>query len=435
MMDVWRLFYRMLKPYASYISVQDKRMEFSGGGVLDFWPVDADPEACRGRRYKRVITNEAAKCRYLRTAWDSAITATLVDFGGDSWTGSTPRGRDFFWEMHQRGNGENWDRYPEWMSWTMPTSVNPKIKGLEAWLAQRKKEMPSDIFAQEFEAKFLELTGNFFDRWEPTTKVLVIDNWTQEIVEEWRPWHVIPDEGFSPDQECWGSIDFGTDPTRKTGAFHLYVADSNGGVTVALEVSFQGKQAPEQAQHLCEVLERFGLARPVQPSNRGGKWDIKLRYLVMDWGNTFPPKDARQRHTVYPAEHFQQKGFRVVPAAKEREAGWQDFKWWLSQCVTYTDGEGNEDTYAKLRVMERCKELIRTLPLLQRDPKNHEDIDQSQGEDHWVDSVRYGLRKPKKIEVGEAQRRANNLGLWTPMSDRHLPAALRSMPNTERRAA
>ena len=50
-------------------------------------------------------------------------------------------------------------------------------------MAQRKLELPSDVYAQEHEAKFLELTGNFFDRWEPTTKVLVFDDATGSIVE------------------------------------------------------------------------------------------------------------------------------------------------------------------------------------------------------------------------------------------------------------
>ena len=45
----------------------------------------------------------------------------------------------------------------DWMAWQMPTSVNPHISATE--LEAARHEMPERDFAQEFEARFLQLEG------------------------------------------------------------------------------------------------------------------------------------------------------------------------------------------------------------------------------------------------------------------------------------
>ncbi len=50
--------------------------------------------------------------------------------------------------------------------------------------------------------------------------------------------------------------------------------------------------------------------------------------------------------------------------------------------------KGNADGCAMIFLFDTCKAIIRTLPMLQHDPHNIEDVD-TDGEDHAADSVRY----------------------------------------------
>ena len=50
--------------------------------------------------------------------------------------------------------------------------------------------------------------------------------------------------------------------------------------------------------------------------------------------------------------------------------------------------KGNADGHAMIVFFDTCRAIIRTLPMLQHDPHNIEDVD-SDSEDHAADSARY----------------------------------------------
>lgn len=156
--EVWRATLRLLQPIIKAISVQDRRFELIGGGIIDFWSLDA-PDSARGRKYKRIVIDEAAMIRDLEEAWQEAIRPTLTDFVGDAWFFSTPKGRNFFWSLFQRGPDPLSD---DWMSWQMPTTANPYIDPAEVEAA--RLELPERTFAQEYLAQFLEDGGGVFRR-------------------------------------------------------------------------------------------------------------------------------------------------------------------------------------------------------------------------------------------------------------------------------
>jgi len=134
---------------------QDYRMTLITGGILDFWTLD-NPEAGRGRKYKRTIIDEAAIAPNLKVAWEQSIRQTLVDYRGDAFFFSTPKGRNYFWHIcNQAKSGD-----PEWKYFHALTSENPFIS-LEEIEAARQS-LPADIFRQEYEAEFLEGEGTVF---------------------------------------------------------------------------------------------------------------------------------------------------------------------------------------------------------------------------------------------------------------------------------
>ena len=156
--EVWREVKATFQPITTKSNAQDHRIELLTSGVIEMWSLDT-PDVARGRKYKRALVDEAAMIAGLRNAWQAVIRPTLTDFEGDAWFFSTPRGRNYFGELWERGQDPG---YPEWASWKMPTSANPFIKESEIEAARR--ELPERIFAQEYLAEFIEDGGGVFRR-------------------------------------------------------------------------------------------------------------------------------------------------------------------------------------------------------------------------------------------------------------------------------
>ncbi len=156
MLEVWREVVRILEPIIVRANSADHRIENLAGGVLEFWSLD-NPDNSRGRRYKRVIVDEAAITPKLMEAWQYTIRSTLIDWQGDAYFLSTPKGRNGFWQMWQWGQDPT---MTEWASWQMPSGTNPRIAQSE--LDAMRLTMPERVYQQEVEAQFLEDAGGVF---------------------------------------------------------------------------------------------------------------------------------------------------------------------------------------------------------------------------------------------------------------------------------
>ena len=138
------------------VNVQEKRLEFAGGGSLDFWSLDSF-DSVRGRKYACVVIDEAAMVKDLEEAWLQAIRPTLTDYAGKAWFLSTPKGINFFHSLYERaGEAEQWAR------WQLPTLANPYIMPTEVEAA--KSELPELVFQQEYLAEFVEMSGTLIKR-------------------------------------------------------------------------------------------------------------------------------------------------------------------------------------------------------------------------------------------------------------------------------
>ena len=158
LLDVWRDIVQALTPYTTRKNVQERRIETATGGTLDMWSLDK-PDTARGRKYARVVVDEAAMVPNLMDAWQFVIRPTLVDYQGDGYFLSTPKGRNGFWQMYQWGiDGER----SEWGAWQMPTSDNPYISDIE--IEAMHNTMPERIYQQEILATFIDDAGGVFTR-------------------------------------------------------------------------------------------------------------------------------------------------------------------------------------------------------------------------------------------------------------------------------
>lgn len=137
------------------IRLVDRVVNFPGGGFVAIRSAD-NPDSLRGEGLDFVVMDECAFMQ--KEAWTEAIRPALSDRQGNVLFISTPKGRNWLWEIYQRGiNGEE-----GWQSWTFPTANNPYIAKEEIDAA--KRDLPEMIFRQEYLAEFIDDAGGVFRR-------------------------------------------------------------------------------------------------------------------------------------------------------------------------------------------------------------------------------------------------------------------------------
>lgn len=148
--EVWEDVKHTLKEVVTTKNEQLKQINLIGGGRIDFWSME-EPNSGRGFKYHRVIVDEAEKAKRFEEAWKQTIWPTLLDFKGDGWILSTPKGRNtFFSELAE----DYPKKHDNWMGWQMSTYDNPHIAKSEIDLL--KAQMDDFEFRQEIMAESLD---------------------------------------------------------------------------------------------------------------------------------------------------------------------------------------------------------------------------------------------------------------------------------------
>lgn len=152
-MEVWRSMVDILYDITEIKSETEKRIEIFGGGTIDFWSLE-DPNSIRGRKYKRIVIDEAEAARNLQHAWQEVLRATLADLKGDAWFLSTPRfGSTYFKKLAKI-------IAPDWASHTFTTYDNPHIDPKE--IDDARNQLDEATFRCEFLAEDVTLAVNKF---------------------------------------------------------------------------------------------------------------------------------------------------------------------------------------------------------------------------------------------------------------------------------
>jgi phage terminase large subunit-like protein len=163
--ETWRQFVEVFAPIRRSKNEQEHRLELVTGGVLEMWSMDA-ADTARGRKYKRVFIDEAAMIPNLMEIWNAVIRPMLIDYKGDAFIKSTPKGLNGFWQMFQIGQDEN---NPDWKSWQFPTADNPHIPASE--IEAMRLALPEIIYRQEILAEFIDDQGSVFRRVQEAARV------------------------------------------------------------------------------------------------------------------------------------------------------------------------------------------------------------------------------------------------------------------------
>jgi predicted phage terminase large subunit-like protein len=147
---------RTVSQLGGRVNATEKRIGLPNGGLAEFWTLE-DRDAGRGRRYARVVIDEAAHARYLKDAWEQAIRPTLTDLRGEAMFISTPKGHNYFYELFKFAQTTE-----DWEAFQFPTWTNPFVPADDIEAA--RGALPELVFRQEYGAEFVQLTGGLCKR-------------------------------------------------------------------------------------------------------------------------------------------------------------------------------------------------------------------------------------------------------------------------------
>jgi hypothetical protein len=114
------------------------------GATIRLYGAD-NPDALRGTYFDGVILDEYGDCR--PSLWGEVILPTLADRRGWAVFIGTPKGKNHFYEIHQRATQSD-----DWFSLTLPASQTRRISHEE--LDELRSQMTDAEYRQEFECDF-----------------------------------------------------------------------------------------------------------------------------------------------------------------------------------------------------------------------------------------------------------------------------------------
>jgi hypothetical protein len=174
----------------------------------------AHPESLVGEGLHGAVMAEAAKMK--QSVWTKYVRPTLADFKGWALFNSTPEGRNWFYELWQRGQDPH---QLDWWSAKFPAWVNEHVypqgasekgigmirramearlpitadlmerSGVDPEIISLMQDLTEEAFNQEIGADFNEFVGRVF----------------KEFDEEYH----VRDIEYNPDWPCYGAVDYG----------------------------------------------------------------------------------------------------------------------------------------------------------------------------------------------------------------------------------
>lgn len=145
---------RPAPPETSFDSGRPVILHFKTGTRWEFYSAER-PEGMLGEGVDLVILDEAATMQ--EHIWQQIVRPTLADRKGEALFISTPRGRNWFYNMYQRGQDS---QYRDYESWRFPSMANPYIPA-EEW-EEMEQTLPRAVYEQEILADFISNAASVF---------------------------------------------------------------------------------------------------------------------------------------------------------------------------------------------------------------------------------------------------------------------------------
>lgn len=204
----------------------------------------------RGLTVDYAILDEAAFIK--DEAWSEAIRPTTVVKGKKVLFISTPKGKNYFYELFQLGLSED---YPKYASYKGSSYDTPFIDVEE--IDDAKKTLPDNVFRQEYLAEFIDSGGEVFANLDKNT----FDNYPAPV----------------------GKVFCGIDLGKQEDATVATFIDSNGNV---VDIYRNNKtEWSAMVRDILQLIRKYNATTMVEVNSIG---DVIFEQIKREWQDTHP---------------------------------------------------------------------------------------------------------------------------------------------------
>lgn len=310
----------------------DLQVSLWGGRFLLKGMSAKHPEHLVGEGLHGVIMAEAAKMK--ERVWQQMIFPTLADFRGWAKFNSTPEGRNWFYDLWNKGQKGD----PGWANLRFPSWFNTAVFPLgenDPMIQQWKRDMSPEMFDQEVRAQFGQYVGRVFKQWD----------------EEWH----VRRMGYDRSRPVFLAADYGW---------------TNPNVLLFIQVD------PWQRVHVVsEYYQSHRDADEIVHDLEGNVQDPRHRELWAAARNLYPdPEDPKTSFKLAELGHLNIQG----NTGGELKTRLELIRKWLKDENDHLPF-GHEDRIPRLTVDPSCKNMIREMDAY-RYPKTQGEAGETQPE-------------------------------------------------------
>ena len=204
----------------------------SNGGRIAFKSGERS-DNLRGEGLDLVIVDEAAFVS--EALWTQALRPTLSDKAGKALLISTFDGENWFYDLWRRALDPE---QKAWAGWKFPTSANPYIPADE--IEEARRNLPKEVFEQEYEASPLAFAGAVFDG--------------DELERAWQMGKefVLPERPM-----CEAGLDWGWNCT----ALEVCLETADGKIVWVAEEILVKTELTMKCETICQYVKNWNIAR------------------------------------------------------------------------------------------------------------------------------------------------------------------------------
>src|SRR5690606_30392916 len=153
---VWEDYIKIAGNLIEYKNSQELLLRLKNGSRIKLYSWDSIDNML-GKKYHKVYGDEVAAARNFRKSWDDVIEPTLLDYHGEAWLTSMPRGKGHFKRIIDESKTKD-----DWQDFHFTSYDNESIPDVKRDLDAKRKTIAPSVFAQQYLAEFTDLEGRVY---------------------------------------------------------------------------------------------------------------------------------------------------------------------------------------------------------------------------------------------------------------------------------
>lgn len=262
----------------------DIQIQFINDSKIEFKSAGAE-ESLRGNSVNYLILDECAFIK--RETIEEIILPTMGVTGRKILVISTPKGKNYFFELFMRAKSENEDFTKDYQSFKFSSKDNPKAN--LKLLAQFKASIPEAVYRQEFEAEFVDSAGVFIN----VNELACLERILQPV--KGHRYYMAADIALAA-----------------KGDYTVITIINNKGELVYMD-RFRGVEAPELRQRIVKTYNLFKpITTTIESNNQGMPIIQDLKRILPNLQEFYTTNDTKSEIINQLIAAFSLKEIRVL---------------------------------------------------------------------------------------------------------------------------